>query len=84
MSEHLDVRSGLSRRPVVRGTTVRSDQGSNLTMAPQTQWAQPQATVVLADGAQVQLSPQLQVGPQAQASSLDAQAQVWSQAQAAV
>lgn len=68
----------------MRGRTVRSDPGSNLTMALQSQLAQPQATAVLADGGQVQLSPQSQVGPQAQVFWLGGQTQVWSQVQALV
>jgi hypothetical protein len=51
-------------------------------MALQSQLAQPQATAVLADGTQVQPSPQSQVGLQAQVFSLSAQPQVWWQVQA--
>ena len=53
-------------------------------MALKRQLAQPQATAVLADGGQVQLSPQSQVGPQAHMFSLGGQAQVWSHVQALV
>ena len=84
MSEHLEQRSGPARLSRFRGTTVRSGRGSNLTMALQTQWAQPQATAVLANGAQMQRSPQSQIGPQAQTFSLGGQAPVWSQVQALV
>lgn len=71
-------------RPVThlgeRLTTARSDRGSNLAMALRCQLAQPQAPASLADGAQAQLSPQSQVGPQAQVFWLGGQAQVWSMA----
>jgi hypothetical protein len=68
----------------VRGRTARSDRGANLTMALRSQLAQPQAVASLADGAQGQLSPQSQVGPQAQMSWLGGQAQVCAQVQALV
>lgn len=68
----------------MRGRTARSDPGSNLAMALQSQLALPQATAVLADAAHAQLSPQSQVGPQAQVFWLGGQAQAWSQVQALV
>jgi hypothetical protein len=81
MSEHLELRSGPSRRSGLRGGTARSDRRSTLTMALQSQSAQPQAVASLADGAQVQLSPQSQVWPHAQLFLLGGQVQVCWQLQ---
>lgn len=80
----MNPQSSLARPLGEQGTTARSDRSSNLTMALQSQFAQPQATASLAEGAQVQLSLQLQFMPQAQVFLLGKQAQVWSQVQAFV
>ena len=67
MREHLELRSRPERRSGSTGKTAGSDRESSLAMFRHGHLAQPQTTPSLADWEQVQLSPQSQVGPQAQA-----------------